>query len=88
MSRKFYSNKDLEKPVQEYMDGIKLKVLMVKFPHVPKRTITDRAKNKRRGTESENRTGANIIGGNGGLPERLDLFRCKLKVFLLRDIPY
>ena len=47
MPRKLYSTKDLENAVAEYNNGTKMKALLSKYPQLPRRTITDRAKRVR-----------------------------------------
>jgi len=59
--RKLYSTEDLEKAVAEYIDGIKMKVLVAKYPHIPRRTITDRAKRVKEGIQIQNTGPAPIL---------------------------
>ena len=42
--KKQYDSEDLQKAMQEYMNGMKMKIIICRYPHVPKRTIFERAK--------------------------------------------
>jgi hypothetical protein len=47
MRRKLYDEKDLNKAVENYLNGMKMKQVLLLYPQVPERTIFDRAKKKK-----------------------------------------
>ena len=48
MPIKICNSEDLENEVEDHVNSSKIKVLVAKCPHMPRRTITDRDKRKKK----------------------------------------